>query len=299
MPATLLVTFWVAASPALGVPSSDAIVSHRADGRIEVRAPGASARTLMGPTGCALVAVAPDAVICRTPEGKPLTIDLATGAVAPLRVEPLSASTTDYERLEIRAAGRRWIEGEIWLSSDTSPSSLIVPVIVDRSTGAVRVLRRFGSAAQPSGWDDPRRYLDLDSPSPMRKLCRPVRRSLFPQPTPELGRLVKVGRWTLREITSEASAGRARYRVQGCGSSRTTAVPPNSEPVLGRHHVAWFDRRWIRLRNLTTGRVRTFVWKRPHVWRDHMRIRLTSNRLVVSTRHPDGSGYDIATVPLR
>jgi hypothetical protein len=170
-------------------------------------------------------------------------------------------------------AGRYWLYGEMDLSSDNSPSALAVPVIVSRATGAVIDLTgQFTREAKAWG---SRRFIDLSSRRPDRRLCSSVRRSRV---AGSYGDLVKLGDWTLRE-TQRTGAPPALDTVQRCGSPHRLRLGERARTVLGRGVVAWFhSNRELRVRNLRSGRTRSYSVHGGST------IAFSANRLVVSQR---------------
>lgn len=287
----------IAASPAVGAATSAIVASADDSGALRVATPGAADQTFAVPPGCRPQAVAPGTVfVCTQDQGGPVSVDASTGALTKVSVGQLTPED-DREYFRLMAAGTQWLEGEMELTSDSSPSALTVPVIVNRATGAVvDTSGRFSTTARSWG---ARRYVDLSSARPDRTLCSPVRRSLLAGAGHRrYGRLVKVGVWTLREIKQKATAAGPSYLVQRCGSKRTLPLPAGAEPVLGRGYVAWFDRRVVRVRRLSDGHTRSYAWYRPGRARSATTIALSANRLLISQRESDGGPYRIYVIRL-
>lgn len=263
---------------------------------LSVRIPGVATRAYPVPVSCEPEAVAPGTVFvaCYGPTPTLQEFDIATGALRPVTVGRLSGPGS-IEDFSLARAGTHWLEGEMRLSSETSPSGLYLPVIVNRRTGGVIDLDgRFNRTARRWGV---RRYVDLSSARPDRTLCTPVRRTGVLRGDEYL-RLTKIGAWTLREALTPQLR---RHRVlQRCGTRRAMRLPPNGEAVLGRGFAAWFDRRVIRLRNLRTGRTRAFTWYGPRTpYRYSTTFAFISNRLVVSQNILSNRTYVVHTIPLR
>jgi hypothetical protein len=278
-----------AASFAVGSPDSPVIAALSAPGQLVVRSPGQATQAFAIRDACGPAAVAPGVVFMCT-GGTPEALSLATGALSPVPIGQLTPGP-DYEHFRLLRAGTHWLEGQVDLTSETSPSPLTVPVIVSRSTGQTIDLRGVGRGHSLGA----RRYVDLSSARPDRALCAPVRRSHVPGIRPKVfARLLKVGNWTLR-----ASGDELVSFLQRCGSRRSQRLSVEHAPILGRGYAAWFDGRVIRLRHLRTGRDQTFTWFRPGFGRDDTTMAFTSNRLLVSQRTGTGPGFLIHTIRLR
>ena len=261
----------------IGVTSPDtrAIATLIAPGQIQVQTPGAVERRFAVSENCQPAAMAPGSLLieCLGPAPGYEQLDLSTTELSPVKIGKLDPNPETQEHFRLIRAGRSWLRGEMDLTSDNAPSALTVPVIVNRTTGAVIDLTgRFTPAAKSWG---SRRYVDLSRPRPDRRLCSPVKRSRV---AGSYGDLLKVGDWTLRE-TQRPSNPPAINTVQRCGSPRRLHLGERAAPVLGRDFLAWFhDSRELRVRDLRRARTRSFSI------RGRTAIAFSANRLVVSER---------------
>lgn len=270
-----------AAAAAAATPESSRVVTLVGPGNLQVRSPGATARTFAVPAGCTLTPAmtSREAFVCAGKEGDPIAVNLATGVERTLPARtPL---TQDEEPFTPTAAGSRWLKGDIALiDSQLGDHGATVSVIVDRKTGRQidvngnfgrRVAKRWGA----------KRYVDLNRAEPARALCRPVKRSRIGS---TYGDLVKVGSWTVRQTAT-------RSILQRCGSSRSTSIP-SRVTVLGRKHVAWIHGRHVTIRTLRSRRTRTF-----RLTHSRASIALSSNRLIIS-QALSGGRWQINTIPI-
>jgi hypothetical protein len=255
-PAASLPRPTAAASPAVASPGSTLIAALAADGILEVRRPGSQRVRYAIPSGCNPTAVAPGVVfVCTPPQAGPQELNLTSGMLSPLNL---------MQTFAVTRAGTRWLEG---VADEGRPA------IVSRTSGEVIELEGPRSLAWGS-----RRYIDLSSVNPARALCTPLRRARAGTTRRQpFYALEKVGSWTL----TTREAGRSSVQVlQRCGSPDTLRLASGSSPILGRGAAAWFDRRNIRVRDLASGRTRTYAWFRGAFGRPTLAF--SANRLVVS-----------------
>lgn len=254
----------LATSPALpvGAGATGQLAYLTDQTSLAVRTSGQATRVHRVPAGCRPQALAKGLVALACPGTPPevtpmvAVLDSATGAITPVATSQIRAALDG-----IRSIGAQWLVADVSSSADRV-HAVGRSVLVNWHTGETRELASADPYAK-------RGMLELDAPTPTRRLCQPITR------TTSLAKVLRLGDWVLQ-------AG-SQPSLRTCGQRTAIRFAAGSRAVLGQDFVGYLQGRRVIHRDLRSNVRSTTPWPS----RSRPFLALLGRRLIVTTGRAD------------